>query len=283
MFRSLKQVRAALSMVNPESLRSLAAQRITFGLVAATDTGYAEMEDFLVPAEIPHDLRVQWLENLHRAGDAETPDHVDIVLYEQGLPCPQGAFSFHRNDPHATITAILHGKDDLALPLARLYPAFRTPVIDKFIHTIAAENAFFAVATALPDVVPNLFELPWAVSEFASDTAFLTINQVRMAFLVAAASGKEIGFTHQKAEILSIGAGAFGWRALARELAGKIPFGAGLIPKGAIAYAATFVVGKGLQYYHNGQPRLTKDQHRELYHEAYERGKLVAESLPKDS
>ena len=41
---------------------------------------------------------------------------------------------------------------------------------------------------------------------------------------------------------------AFGWRALARELVGHIPLGGGLIPKGAIAYAGTYVVGKGLEY-----------------------------------
>src|SRR5215472_14673990 len=208
MFRSLKQVRAAVSLVNPDSMRSLADQRVTFGLVAASNSGYAEMEDYLIPADVPHDRRLLLMENLHRAGDAGTPDHVDIVLYEQGLPCPSGAFPFHRDSPRSTVAEILHAKDELALPLARQYPAFRTPVVDKFIHTIAAENALFAVATALPNVVPNLFELPWAVSEFASDTAFLTINQIRMAFLIAAASDKAIGFTHQKAEIFSIGAGA---------------------------------------------------------------------------
>jgi hypothetical protein len=258
MFRSLKQVRAAVSLVNPDSMRALANQRVTFGLVAASNTGYAEMEDFLIPADVPHHQRLQSMENLHRAGDVGAADHVDIVLYEQGLPCPHGAFQFYRNDPRATIADILHANDGLALPLARQYPAFRTSVVDRFIHTVAAENAFFAVATALPNVVPNLFELPWAVSEFASDTAFLTINQIRLAFLIAAASGKEIGFTHQKAEIVSIGAGAFGWRALARELAGKIPLGGGLAHS-------------------------SKAERRELYQEAYERGKLVTASLSKDS
>jgi hypothetical protein len=283
MFRSVKQVRAAVSLVNPESMRSLASRPVTFGLVAASNSGYAEMEDYLLPADVPHFRRVQLMENLHRAGDAATSDQVDIVLYEQGLPCPDGAFQFNRNSPRSTVSEILRAKDDLALPLARQYPAFRTPVIDKFIHTVSAENTLFAIATALPNIVPNLFELPWAVGEFASDTAFLTINQIRMAFLIAGASDKEIGFSHQKAEILSIGAGAFGWRALARELVGKIPLGGGLIPKGAIAYAGTFVLGKGLQHYHNGRSRLTKNQHRELYQDAYGRGKLVAESLSKDS
>ena len=124
---------------------------------------------------------------------------------------------------------------------------FRKPVIDRVIHSVARENALFAVATALPNVVPNLLELPWAVGEFASDTAFLTINQVRMAFLIGAASDQEVGYMEQKGQIATIVGSAFGWRTLARELVGKIPLGGGLIPKGAIAYAGTYVVGKGLE------------------------------------
>ena len=89
-------------------------------------------------------------------------------------------------------------------------------------------------------MVPNFIELPWAIGEFASDTAFLTANQVRMAFQIAAACGKDVGLGKQKGAVLSIAAGAFGWRALARELVGKIPLGGGLIPKGAIAYAGTY-------------------------------------------
>ena len=34
---------------------------------------------------------------------------------------------------------------------------------------------------------------------------------------------------------------------------GKIPLGGGLIPKGAIAYAGTYAVGKSLEFYYRGQ------------------------------
>jgi hypothetical protein len=107
----------------------------------------------------------------------------------------------------------------------------------------------------------------------------MTANQVRMAFLVAAACGREVGVGRQKAEILAIAAGAFGWRAIARELAGKIPFGGGLIPKGAIAYAATYAVGKALErLYHAGAP-YTREEREEAFQIAYERGKSVAREM----
>jgi len=67
--------------------------------------------------------------------------------------------------------------------------------------------------------------------------------------LIAAASDKPVGYSVQKGEIASIVTGAFGWRALARELVGKVPFGVGLIPKGAIAFAGTYVAGLGLDHF----------------------------------
>jgi len=154
-------------------------------------------------------------------------------------------------------------------------------VIDGIIQSVAKENALFAIATALPNVVPNLIEIPWIVGEFASDTVFLTANQVRMAFVISAAHGGDPGFSQQKAEILSIVGGAFGFRALARELASHIPLGGGLIPKGAIAYAGTYAVGKGLEYYHEGNQHYTDDQRKQVYRRGLERGRDVAASLTR--
>ena len=281
MFKSVKQVRAAVSLVNPEAVRALASRRIAIGLAAESSSGYAELEDFLVPAGVAHETRVQLMETIYRAGDPDVPGEVDLVLCEHGLACPAGAFSYRRQEPQTTVAEILRAKDGLAVPLARQFPAFRRAATDRIVQAVACENALFTVATALPNVVPTLFELPWIVGEFASDTAFLTVNQIRMAFLIAAACGGEVGFAHQKAEIAAIVGGAFGWRALARELAGKIPMGGGLIPKGAIAYAATFVVGKGLEQYHHARAPLTREQRKEVYEQAYERGKAVAESFSR--
>ncbi len=65
--------------------------------------------------------------------------------------------------------------------------------------------------------------------------------------MLAAASDRVIGYREQRSEIASVIAGVFGWRALARELVGKIPFGGGLIPKAGISYAATLAVGMSLE------------------------------------
>lgn len=270
MFRRLKQASAAVSMLNPREVRILAAQTVSIGLVASGESAYAEMEEF---------LRARDAGQVHRAGEPNPPETVDLILYEEGMAPGKGIHTFHRGALERTVAEILDAHEDLALPLARQFPPFRKAVVESTIHAVSRENALFAIATALPNVVPNLIELPWLFGEFASDTVFLTANQIRMAFVIAAACGREAGFGQQRAEIVSMAAGAFGWRALARELAGKIPLGEGLIPKGAIAYAGTYVIGKGLEYLYHANVPYTDEQRVTTYRRALERGKSIAASL----
>lgn len=266
-------------MLRPEEVRKLALRPLSFGLVAADDWGYTEMENFLLPDTMPRSLRLERASQVHRAEERGAPETVDIVLYHHGIPLGKGVFGFDPEKPDAAIGEILAGNEELGLPLARQFPCFRKPVVEDIIQSVARENALFAITTALPNVIPNLIELPWAFGEFASDTVFLTANQIRMAFVIAAASGREVGLGHQKVEIGSLVAGAFGWRALARELAGMIPLGEGLIPKGAIAYAATFLIGKGLEHFYGANVPYTPEQRVNTYKQALERGKSVLRSL----
>jgi uncharacterized protein (DUF697 family) len=281
MLRMIKQARAAFSLLNPDEVRTRANRKVHIGLVAADGAGYAELEDFLLPGDLPRDQRLELMERVHRAGDPDVPKNVEVVIYQPGIPHQQGAYTYDRRNPEATVSQILHDNEEVGLALGRQFPAFRKTIIEETIHAVARENALFAIATALPNVVPNLIELPWVFGEFASDTAFLTANQVRMAFVISAAHGCEPGFSHQKAEILSIVGGAFGFRALARELASHIPLGGGLIPKGAIAYAGTYAVGKSLEYYHQGNHHYTDDQRKQVYRRGLERGRDVATSLTR--
>jgi hypothetical protein len=272
MLKTLTQARAALSMLNPNQVQRLAARPVHIGLVAATESGYQAIEDFLL-AGASQPLQV------HRADSRNVPNTVDLVVYEPGVENPDGGYTFDAGDTDGFVDRVVSAQEDIALPLAAQFPAFRKRVIGRQIHEVARENAVFALATAMPNVVPNLVELPWAIGEFASDTAFLTANQVRMAFLISAACGREPGISRQFGPIATIAGGAFGWRAIARELVGKIPLGGGLIPKGAIAYAGTYVVGKALAQYYHGNRSLTRAEREAVYQEAYERGKSVARDL----
>ncbi|MSV27836.1 MAG: hypothetical protein EXQ52_03710 [Bryobacterales bacterium] len=272
----IQQIRAAVAHLNPEEVRKAANRPVTIGLVADSGASLAGMEDFLLPCGMSREKRTEVQPLVYRPGDAGSPAEFDVELYEQGLACPETAFTFYANDPARTVRDVLDRRPEIAVPLARAFPPFRKPAVEDIIGKISRENAFFTVLTALPNVMPSVLALPWAFGEFASDTAFLTVNQMRMAFLIAAASDNPVGYSEQKAEIASIVGGAFGWRALARELAGKIPMGGGLIPKGAIAFAGTYVVGLGLERLHRIGYGLTRAERKEAYAAAVERGKGVA-------
>ena len=278
-FGILKTLQSAYSNLNPEQVRQLAEKPLSIELVADTEEAYSVMEAYLLPAQTFAADRVTGLKTLHRASNRNKLTAADITIYEQGIACPRGAFTFYADRPEQTICDILEAKSDLEVSLARQFVAFRQPAVHRIISRIAKENAMFTLATAMPNIIPNFLELPWALGEYATDSAFLTVNQVRMAFLIAGASGRDIGLADQKAEILGIVASAFGWRAIARELAGKIPLGGGLIAKAAISWAGTFVLGRAIEQAYVTGDRLRRNEHKELYAVALERGKLVAAQL----
>ena len=272
----LRNLRAAFTNLNPEKVRASATRDIVIGLAADSEEAYATMEDALLPAG--SEARWRSLSRLSRA-NGHAGSSPDLVLYEPGVPTPANAFTLHTRDLPRTVNEVLEARPELELALAHTFPPFRDCVIERIIKRTARENALFSVVTALPDFVPSLIELPWAVGEFASDTAFLTVNQVRMSFEIAAASGKDIGYQHQKAEIAAIVASAFGWRAIARQIVGKIPLGGGMIIKGAIAYAGTYAVGRGLESVMRFNRRHSEGERKDLFNQAYDIGKAVSQSV----
>ena len=261
-----KQIRQSINFLNPEEVRHDAERPLAIALHAPTPEAFFAMEAFFCPPSLSQAKRAQVLDILH---SVEKPD---IEIYDSSTQCPRGAFIFDVDHPYLCVRTILKRLPELELPLSRHFQPFRESVVKNIIRRISRENALFSLATALPDVVP-LISLPWAIGEFASDTAFLTMNQVRMAFMIAAASDHPVGYLEQKAELASILAGAFGFRALARELVGKIPFGGGLLPKAAIAYAGTRVVGLSMDRLYKTGYGFSQDERKVAYEEAYDKGK----------
>ena len=231
-----RQIRQSIAQLDPRDVRKKAERPVTIRLIAVSKAGYRAIEGFLAPPSLSREKRDEILRSIFREGDARDPGECDLEIHDPNLGKLEGGFAFEPG----MVRLILKQRAELAMPLSRMFPSFRGPVTRGIMFDISKENALFALATALPDVFPGV-QLPWAIPEAASDAAVLTVNQIRMAFLLAAASDHAVGYREQKAEVASIIAGCFGWRALARELAGKIPFGGGMIPKGAIAFAGTYV------------------------------------------
>lgn len=276
----LKDIRKIYSGLNAGAIRRDATRVLTIGLVATSESVYRDMEDFLVPPRLNGPARAQALGMIQRLDKPRK--EFDILLCEAGVGIPRNGYLFDpAGSDEALIDCIVSENQETELALARAFPVFRHAVARRIVHRISKENAMLAVVTALPNVIPSLIELPWTVGEFATDTAFLTMNQIRMALMMAAVYGRPIGYSEQKASIAAIAAGAFGWRAIARELVGMIPLGGGLIPKGAIAYAGTWVVGSGLDKLYRTGVGHSHDEKREVWAHAMTRGReVVAELRP---
>jgi hypothetical protein len=276
----LKDIRKIYAGLNADEIRGAAAQDLNIGLIASSGSVYRKMEDFLAPPSSGTEARLQALRSVHTADGS--PRRFDFVLCEAGTPIPPNGYLFEPESAESLIPIIVSENQKIETALAKTFPVFRQAVASKIIGRIARENALFSIVTALPNVVPNMLELPWAVGEFATDTAFLTMNQIRMALTLAAAHGRPVGYAEQKVEIASIVAGAFGWRAIARELIGKIPLGGGLIPKAAVAFGGTYVVGLGLDKVNRTGKGLSREEKRDAYADAFVRGKEVVRELAPD-
>jgi hypothetical protein len=275
----LRDVRKAFQNLNPGEVRDLAERPLRIGVLAVDDALYSRAISFLIPTHTSDAKAAQAARCVARMASEQDLAQCDLGLAESGLPHPPHFYGFDVHEPAAVIRPILDDHEDLWIPLAQRFLPFREPVIERVIWKISKENAFFAVATGVPNVVPSLLSLPWAAGEFASDTAFLTMNQVRMAFLIAAASDSNIGYREQRAQIGSIVAAAFGWRAIARELVSKIPAGGGLLSKGLVAFAGTYAVGVSLDHFLRLGRGLTRAEKKQHYDDAWVRGRAAVQQI----
>ncbi len=269
----IREIGAALRNLNPSEVRELADQPLTAGVLAADDAVYSRILSFLIPPDTSEAKAQQAFCSILRVTSDEDFERCHFGLSEPGLPHPSHFYRFDPYEPAAVIPAIVEDHEERWIALARRFLPFREPVIRRIIWKISKENTYFTVATALPNVVPSVVTLPWAVGEFASDTAVLTMNQVRMAFLIAAASDSRIGYAEQSGQIGSIVSAAFGWRAVARELVSKIPAGGGLVSKGLVSFAGTYAVGVGLDHLLRVGRSLTREEKKHQYALAYQRGR----------
>jgi len=274
-FAVFRQIRQAVVNLNPAEVRAEAERPVRIGLIAASQESLGNMERFFAPHHLSPERRTEALQMLIRGGDP----FCDVQIYESSLLRPANAFSFDPDAPQNCVRRIVRKREDLMLPLARRLEPFRREVAHHVIRTVAKENALFCLVTALPDIVPSLASIPWVAGEYGSDAAFLTMNQIRMGFLLAAASDRAVGYREQRSEIASIAMGAFGWRSLARELVGKVPFGGGLVPKAAIAWTGTFVAGLSLERLYRLGYGFTRQERRTVYEDAFENGKQIAGML----
>lgn len=288
--RTLAYIWKAFGQLNPANVRKESERVIRVGVVGREELLREAAAFLLGPDPTAYDRAGDVLVLLPTPLDAAAYGilpRCDIVLYQAGsvdtLPglANGRGFRFRSvDDLPALINRILN-EPSLSyahLPLARAIPAFRPEVTKRIIQSVSIENAIFVASTSLGNVVPNPLQPLTSVAEALGDLVVLTANQYRMLFMLAAAHNQQLGLAQQAPEAASILGAAFGWRSVARELVGKIPLGGGVLPKAAIAFAGTWAVGDGLVYYYTTGKRLTREDVKKRFEEAYEKGRVAVES-----
>jgi uncharacterized protein (DUF697 family) len=158
---------------------------------------------------------------------------------------------------------------------ARKMPLLRDLVASRVIARSARQNLMIAMASALPNTLPWVGPIVGLLGVTA-EIIFLTSNQLRMVLQIASIYDQEMNVSERLKELLPVIGGAFGWRALSRELVGFVP-AIGPAVKGAIAFAATRATGEAARWFYKTGTHMDPEERRRIYNEALEK----AESLTR--
>jgi uncharacterized protein (DUF697 family) len=241
--------------ISARGVREAAGRTFRLLLVGADDTDRAALTRVFIPDHVSTSARAaalgfidstttndDWRQRARLADVVVfTPQAIQVIGESPGR-----GISIDPYRPEIGVEELLRRWPEYRLALGRAFPWMRDTIALHLMRAMARRNASVAALSALPEVVPTPLTFLWALGGFASDSVVLTANQIRLAFELAALYGEKSGWAAQRAQVLTIVAGAFGWRALARAAVGAVPGGAGLAAKTAIAYSASLGVGRAL-------------------------------------
>jgi uncharacterized protein (DUF697 family) len=160
---------------------------------------------------------------------------------------------------------LIEASKGVEIAIGRRLPALRVTVAQKLTRDAALNALKVSGASAVVDNVPLLGAVLGAFTS-AGDMIAITGIQMMLMLQISATFGKDPDLNRMW-ELLPVVGGGFGWRALARELAGFIPVG-GIVIKAAIAYAGTVVVGEGTIFYEQHGRHMTPADAGRVYDEA---------------
>ena len=266
--RNIREILQISKELSSEEVRELADKRFRIALVGSPARTSEVSEQMLeglsssereksreyllcsttVPTE-PTDILI----DCGGAEDAIVGEHYTWLLPEHGA---------------AVAKRVIANLPGLAVALARRFPIFRESAVEHLVKEASRVNGQIAMISAIPGLVPvaGMFLPPAAVA----DIVLLTKNQVILLLKIAAALGLSYHTRDRLKEIVPVVAGAMGWRSLARESVGIVPGGVGVLVKGAIAYAGTFVVGRSAYWFWTTGEQLSRRQKEKLYRQMLE-------------
>lgn len=171
------------------------------------------------------------------------------------------------------VPAVLDMLPDQHLALGRQFPLFRVAIAHELINETCFANAAYSVSTGVAEIVPVL-DIPLNIT----DMLVLTKAQAFLVYKLGLVFGFSLKWQDYITEFGSVVGGGFMWRQMARMLVGLIPIW-GVVPKVAVSYAGTYVVGHVvLQWYLTGR-KVTRQQISAIYAQAFDKGKAYARTL----
>ncbi|MBI1955449.1 MAG: hypothetical protein HYS38_03550 [Acidobacteria bacterium] len=307
-----RQVRELFQGVDPQALAQESDRPVSVALVARGPGELRQMDEFFVPsclrprqAEETRRKLALFLVPLHPS-ERQALSRCDLAVCSEGATeeigndAPQ-RFVFRPENPQAVLKEILQQRGDLALPLDKNFLPFRRLVQRRWTQSVALENTLFAMLATIAEEVPAPLALlpatPASGRRFApsspalaSDSlakklegeisaAFLTANQMRLAFLMAASSDSAVGFQEQRGQITAVAAAALGWRVLTRGVEQRLPSGSRLLTRGLLAFLGTYTVGLALEQFHAWGRSLTREEKSAAYEQTYRLGRRMLDEV----
>lgn len=159
------------------------------------------------------------------------------------------------------------------IALGRQYPLLRETAARNLISDTSLTNAVYSLGTGIVEIVPIL-DAPLNVA----DMVVLTKAQALLVYKVGLTLGQSTDWQYYVAEFGSVIGGGFLWRQLARSMVGLIPVW-GIVPKVAVAYSGTYVVGHAVLHWYLTGKHITREKLAEIRQSAFEQGKILARNL----
>lgn len=187
------------------------------------------------------------------------------------LPARVPAADLRRALAHALVE--VESAPDAAVALARRLPPLREPIVRLLVEEVAQANAWYAVTTGAAEVIPGV-NVPLVVA----DVVVMTKNQLILAYRIALAAGKSGAARDVLGELFGVIGGGLLLRQAARTLVGLVPV-VGLVPKVAVAYAGTRLIGSAAWLWASEGRALPRGEARRLLADSRRAARELARSL----
>jgi uncharacterized protein (DUF697 family) len=284
--RNIREILQISKELSTEEVREHADKQFRIALVGSTRRTHEVAEQLLEGLSLPEREKSRTFLVCSSTLPSEPADIlIDCGGAEETLLGEHYTWLLPEHGP-VVAKRVVNDLPGLAVALARRFPLFREAAIEHLIREASRVNGQIAMLSAIPGVVPiaGVFLPPAAVA----DIVLLTKNQILLLLKIAAALGLSYHTRDRLKEIVPVVAGAMGWRSLAREFVGIVPGGIGVLVKGAIAYAGTYVVGKSAYWFWTTGEHLNRKQREKLYRQMLEEAtRLLAppttENIPNAS